>query len=314
MTASAIPGDMDLALDDSMDLLDVTDLRSIDVHTSDGVTLAARLFAPRRDAVGAVIIVPAMGVPQRFYEAFARWLAQQHFYVLTFDYRGMGLSKQGPLGKLDADIFTWAERDTAAAVEALMARAGDLPLTWVGHSLGGQIIPFVPNGTRAAKIVTIATGSGYWRHNSPALRRKVLLLWFGAVPLATPLFGYFPGRRLGMVGDLPRGVVQQWRRWCLHAEYAVGVEDGARERFAAVRTPIVSFSFTDDEMMSERSIATMHGFYTGAPKAMHRFRPTELGVKRVGHFGFFRPEMELPLWQSHVSAELVRKHDFTLRS
>jgi predicted alpha/beta hydrolase len=144
-----------------------------------------------------------------------------------------------------------------------------------------------------------------WNANAPALRRKVWFFWYGAVPIATPLFGYFPGKRLGMVGDLPRGVIEQWRRWCLNPEYAVGVEPDARARFAEVTTPIVSFSFDDDEMMSERNIASLHSFYVNAPKTMRRMTPKDVGVKRVGHFGFFRKEMETPLWQAHVAPELA---------
>ena len=122
-------------------------------------------------------------------------------------------------------------------------QAGDLPVTWISHSLGGQIIPFVPNRERADKIVTIATGSGYWKENAPPLRKKVWLFWYGAVPLTTPLFGYFPGKRLGMVGDLPKGVIKQWRRWCMDKDYAVGAEGPAvRAKFDAVTTPITNVS------------------------------------------------------------------------
>lgn len=165
-------------------------------------------------------------------------------------------------------------------------------------------MPFVPGAERASKIVTIATGSGWWRDNAAPLRRKVRLFWFGFVPVLTPLFGYFPGRRLGMVGDLPAGVVKQWRRWCLHPEYAAGVER-AHDRYAAVTTPMTSLSFTDDEMMSDRNVASIHGFYTGARPRMRRLRPGDVGVRRVGHFGFFRAEMEVPLWEPTLRPELA---------
>ena len=40
-----------------------------------------------------MLIVPAMGVDQRYYAAFASWLADQGYFVVTFDYRGMGRSR-----------------------------------------------------------------------------------------------------------------------------------------------------------------------------------------------------------------------------
>ena len=281
----------------------------IALETEDGARLAARLFSPADGAApkGAVLIVPAMGVVQGFYERFARWLASEQFLVMTFDFRGVGASKTTPLRSVRADIVTWAQHDAKTALADLVERAGGAPVTWIGHSLGGQIVPFVPNRREVAKVITVATGSGYWRENAPALRRKVWLFWWGAVPIATPRFGYFPGRRLGMVGDLPRGVIAQWRRWCLDREYAVGAEGPeVRKLFADVLTPVTAFSFSDDEMMSAANIESIHGFYTSAPKKMRRLVPSELGVRRVGHFGFFRPEMEYPLWRAHLVPELAR--------
>src|SRR3954468_438158 len=96
------------------------------------------------------------------------------------------------------------------------------------------------------------------------------------------IWGYFPGRRLRKVGDLPRGVMNQWRRWCLNPEYAVGAEGPAvREQFAAVTTPITSLSFVDDEFMSARNTASLHEFYKNAPLVMKRISPQDIGAKRI---------------------------------
>lgn len=275
------------------------------VNAADGTPLAARFYTAAGRARGAVLIVSAMGVPQTFYASFARWLASEGFHVATFDYRGMGRSRRGTLRGLEADILTWAEQDTAAVLRALVARARGLPITWIGHSLGGQIVPFVREHESLAKVITIATGSGYWRQNAAPLRRKVWLFWFVAVPLATPLFGYFPGKRLGMVGDLPRGVIRQWKKWCMHPEYAACEGPDARARYARVTAPITAISFTDDEMMSAENTEAIHALYTGAPRTMRRIAPADVGLSRIGHFGFFRADMQAPLWQRIVREELA---------
>mgnify|MGYP001378384858 FL=1 len=269
------------------------------VQTSDGVAITARFIVPAK-VTAAVLIAPAMGVPQRFYAALAHWLAGQGMAVATFDYRGMGASRPPRLRGFEATILDWARLDAAAMLEALERHAPGLPLYWIGHSLGGQIPPLVPGHERLESIVTVACGSGYWRENAPALKRRVWLLWFGAAPLLTPLLGYFPGKRLNMVGDLPRGVIEQWRRWCLDPEYAVGAEPGVRERFAAVRTPVVSLSFSDDDFMSARNTESLHGFYANAPCTLLRIQPKEAGLARIGHFGFFRAEHEQALWQRYL--------------
>lgn len=261
---------------------------AIEMPAVDGVPLAARHFAPTGRARGAVLVAGAMGVPQTFYAPFATWLAASGYHALTFDFRGSGLSRHGTLRGLEADIVTWARLDATAALRALQDLASDMPLTWIGHSLGGQIVPWVPDHVELAKIITVVTGSGYWRDNSPPLRRKVWLLWFVAAPLGTAIAGYFPGRALHMVGDLPRGVIQQWRRWCLNPNYAVGVEPDAAELFRRVTTPITALSFDDDEMMSARSIEALHACFEGAPVTSRRFAAEALGERRIGHFGFFK--------------------------
>lgn len=264
---------------------------------ADGVPLAATAFAPADQPRAVVVIAPAMGVVQAFYARFASWLASQGFLALTFDYRGMGRSRRGPLRHEPADLVTWGRLDSSAALSAAVARAGGRPVTWVGHSLGGQLLPWVEGLDRVARVVTVATGGGYWRETTPWLRPRAWFLFFVAVPALSPLFGYFPGRRLRMVGDIPRNAMDQWRRWCMDRDYAAGAEGPAvRAAYAAVRVPITSLSFTDDEMMSARNVAAIHAQYSGAPVTRVRLSPAEVGVDRIGHFGGFRPAMAEPLW------------------
>ncbi len=277
-----------------------------EIAAADGQRIVARFFAPAGPPTAAVLIVPAMGVVQDYYASFATWLAAQGFLAATFDYRGMGLSRTNGLRGFRATVVDWAELDCAAMIEATSMRAPGKPFYWIGHSLGGQILAFVPNHGRISKAVTVATGSGYWRENALALRRRAWFLWHVLVPLTVPLFGYFPGKRLHIVGDLPKGVIQQWRRWCLNPEYAAGAEgEWARNLYASVKTPIVSLSFTDDEFMSARNTDSIHGFYVNAPRTLKRLAPGDIDVRRIGHFGFFRPAFEETLWRRYLLPELI---------
>jgi predicted alpha/beta hydrolase len=100
------------------------------------------------------------------------------------------------------------------------------------------------------------------------------------------------------VGDLPRGVVLQWRRWCMHPRYHVGAEgDAVREKFAGARFPIVALSITDDELMTERGTRVLIDCYENAPRQLQRIAPADVGVQRIGHFGFFRRQFEPTLWR-----------------
>ncbi|XHS78644.1 alpha/beta fold hydrolase [Burkholderiaceae bacterium UC74_6] len=274
----------------------------MELRCEDGAQLAAELYGDPATAHAGLVIAPAMGVAQRFYADFARWMAAQGFVVLSFDYRGMGASRppafKASLRGFETDIPTWAKLDAAAALAEMQRLLGDdRPLHWLGHSLGSQIVGMLPGRERIASVVTIAGGSGYWRENAAQLKRYVWLLWWVLVPVLVPLFGYFPGKRLRMVGDLPRGVIRQWRRWCLHPDYLMGEGGSAlREQYAALKTRILSLSFTDDEFMSRRNIESLHGFYSGAEVELRRIAPGDVGARRIGHMGFFRTPFQSSLW------------------
>ncbi len=264
---------------------------------ADGSRLALRLFPSPGRSQASVIIPSAMGVAQTFYADFARWLARQDYLVATFDYRGIGLSAPESLRGFKMNLFDWATQDCAAVIEFMSRQLPGAPLYWLGHSLGGQLLGLIPNRDRIERVLTVAAGSGYWRENSWQTKRVVLWLWYVAAPLAMATTGYFPGKRLRKVGNLPRGVMAQWRRWCLNPQYVVGAEgEAVRQAYASVRMPMLSLSFTDDEMMSAQGIRSLHALYAGAPVEYRRIAPSEVGAGRIGHFGFFRPRFERTLW------------------
>jgi predicted alpha/beta hydrolase len=262
----------------------------------DGVTIAARVYEPEGFIEGNVVIGGAMGVRQDFYAAFAQWLAGQGWRVTTFDYRGSGDSAPERLRGYQADLFDWT-RDYEAAIDHAAAALPGAPLYLLGHSLGAQLPGLLRNQDKVSGLLSVAAGSGYWRENAPQLKRTVLYFWFVLVPLATRLFGYFPGRKLRKVGNLPAGVVLQWRRWCLNPRYSVGAEgEPARRAYASARFPVLALSITDDELMTLQGTHSLVSLYENAPKQVERIAPQELAVRRIGHFGPFRSEQQDKLW------------------
>jgi predicted alpha/beta hydrolase len=272
-------------------------MAELSLELSSGEFIAAQLYRPAGTARAAVIVPCAMGVAQRYYSRFAQWLAEQGYFAITFDYRGVGSSAPVSLRGLDVDLFGWAQLDCAAVIDYAKKLVPDAPLFWIGHSLGGQLLGLIPNRDKIDRVMTVATGSGYWLQNSWPTKRVVWWLWFVVVPITLRLVGYFPGKRLRKVGNLPKNVMAQWRRWCLSREYVVGAEGAhIRAAYAAVRIPIVSISFTDDEMMSAEGVRSLHALYSSAPIEYRRIAPRDLGVPHIGHFGFFRPQFEPTLW------------------
>ena len=262
---------------------------NIRIRTKNSAELAAKVFEPQGAAKGVCIIAPATGVAHYLYDDFARWLAGQGYVALSFDYEGMGDSVRGHLKHCKSDKLSWASNDCPAVLAYVKERFAGLERIWIGHSVGGHMIGFMGHNPDIDRIITVGSGVGTWWYNSAPTKRVAWFLWYFLVPAVVPVAGYFPGKKLGILTDMPKGVILQWRRWCLKKEYAVGAEgDWMRQRFASVKTPITSVEFSDDEMMSARSVAMLHGFFTGAPKNHIRVTPQDIGQKRIGHIGWHR--------------------------
>lgn len=268
---------------------------------ADGARIAVRVYtAPSVPQTGSVVVACAMGVRQNFYAPLAQWLAQQGWRVTTFDYRGSGDSlpdtSRGGLRGFKADLHDWVSDYEAVVDHAHQANPAQ-PLYLLGHSLGAQLPGLLGNTHKISGLLSVAAGSGYWRENAPQLQRAALFLWYFLAPVSTRLFGYFPGKRLGAVGDLPAGVIRQWRRWCLNPRYSVGAEgERARQSYARVQFPVLALSMTDDEMMTHQGIESLLALYANAPRRLLSIAPADVAVHRLGHFGAFRSEHQALLW------------------
>lgn len=261
-----------------------------------GQPLQSHWHHPEGEPTGLVVIAPAIGITQSYYQALAAWLAKQGLLAVTFDYHGVGESLRGPLRQVRSNVLDWARHDCGAVLEIVRETGPQLPLYWIGHSLGGQIVPFIPGNQRIDKLITVACGCGYWKDNATDTYGKALLLWYGLVPVLTPLFGHFPGKRLNIIGDLPRNVVWQWRQWCLTPRYAAGVSAEHQALYSAFSRPIRGLAFLDDELISPTNIRTLHASFDQAPVQVKFIDPAAEGLPKVGHLGFFRRQFEASLW------------------
>ena len=115
----------------------------------DRYPLAATVFAPAAAPKRVVLINSATAVPRKIYRGFAGYLARRGCAVLTYDYRGIGDSRQRAmvgynqprsLVGFKASMADWANLDVTAAVNWMRERYHNLSLNYVGHSFGGQAL------------------------------------------------------------------------------------------------------------------------------------------------------------------------------
>lgn len=266
------------------------------ITAADGVTLAATLFAadPPR---AVVVIASATGVRRTYYQRFASYLCEHGFTVISFDYRGIGGSRPDSLRGFQATVKDWGQLDLPAVLRH--ARQPDLPLYMVGHSVGGQLLGFLPEDAEPDAVYLVASQVADVRLWEGRARYSFGLAVGLLIPGSALLFGYMPGKVIGSE-DLPRGVALEWSRWCRTRGYHLGAVPGVRERFASLRMPISVTSVDDDWYAPKAAVdALSRAICSSAVRRRHVF-PADADVTEIGHFGFFRKGFHDTLWPDAV--------------
>ena len=269
------------------------------LRAMDGHEIAVTHFPASGKPWGSVVFAGAMGARQDFYAPLAGHLAEAGLDCFTFDYRGTGFSLRGSMRDVDATIDDWAAKDYDAVLGLARKQAPDAPLFVVGHSLGGQVLAMASNAPQVRAMLSVTAGNGWYGLND-RMPLRVRFFWFIAVPLLTPIFGFFPGRRLGMVGDLPAGVARQWRSWCTHRGYLHSEGEGVRSAMASLALPIRCYSFEDDEIITRKAVDELQTYYRSANVERHHVAPAEVGATRIGHFGYFNKRNRDTLWKDSL--------------
>ncbi len=287
-----------------------TTAQAITIACADGIELQGHFLPAHGGQTAAtqrpVLLCPATGVRQHFYLRFAHWLAEQGHEVMVFDYRGIGLSRQGPLKHSRATLADWGQLDLVAALDWLVRRTGQDQVLLMGHSAGGQMMGLMPNHKHIARVVGVATSTGWFRQMRLAFR---LQAHFGLglfVPLGIRLKGYAPTSMIGLGEDLPAAVGRQWGQWCAAGGYATNAVKGQPQRdfHAQIEIPITVFHATDDDIANPGTVADLMRTFPKARKQVHRISPKDHGLKAIGHIDWFRSSHQA-LWP--VLAQALRE-------
>jgi predicted alpha/beta hydrolase len=263
---------------------------SIAFKAADGYLLRGTLFVPRQP-LAVVVLSGGTAIPHRYYHHYARFLAAHDYACLSYDYRGVGVSRQGALRGFQARMRDWGTLDQRAALAEARRQFPDLPLVAMGHSVGGQMLAAAVTPALKPDLVihiTVSTGT-WWRFPLP-YGLYCGFLWNAVVPVSTSLLGYFPASRLGLGEDLPAGVAREWARWCRRADYCGELaHSDPPVIFDAVRAPLLAVAATDDPIANRRTVPALHALYPHLRAEMRWVAPSEFGMKQIGHLGFFRP-------------------------
>jgi predicted alpha/beta hydrolase len=269
----------------------------------DGTALAGTWFEPSRPRMAStvVVIVCGAGIPARFYDHFARYLCESGAAVLTFDYRGIGVSRQGNLRKLKSGMEDWAVRDIPAAFSEARKRYPRLPLGAVAHSVGSLLLGAAPDASRIKRLIFFGPHTGYWRDYRARWRWLLYGVWHVSMPAVTKVVGYFPGKRFRLGEDLPRQVALDWagRR---RPELGRNVEEARKfrlilSRYHKIRANTLVLSITDDAFAPPAAARRVLSLYPHLVVTHETIAPATLGCRRLGHFGFLRRPASEFFWR-----------------
>ena len=276
---------------------DAVSAEPFNLRCADGRELAAHwIRAVRRRAV--LVINPATGFPQTFYIRLANYAAGRGYDTLVYDYRGMGASAPADLATETCRMSDWGLLDMRAALSAAAAHAGGAPVATLGHSVGGQFLGLLTNHALAKVHVQVATSVGYWPWELAPFRYLAWWFWRVHGPLMLAIKGYVPtgGGWSGL--PLPRGVFEEWRRWCLRPDhFGPDLHTCLRDNvFEEIRAPVLNVAFTDDPIATRRTVEALHGFFPNAAREQRWYSPADTGG-RIGHEGFFHSRHRESLWR-----------------
>ena len=270
------------------------------IPATDSFELAATVYGTGADVV---IVNSATAVPRGYYEAFARFLAEEGYTVVTYDYRGIGESRPASLRGFVCKASDWGLLDMPGVLNWVLAEFDPATLFVIGHSAGGQQAGMLLEADRITAMATVSSQSGYWGLQGGGTELKTRVQVSAALPLLTRLCGYFPWSKVGSAEDLPKGAALQWARWCRDPDYLLGDPSLPIDRYKGFAAPVLAYSIDDDDWGTARSVEAMMSVYPNVDYV--HIVPADFGLTSLGHFGFFRPKARA-FWEETL--DWLRNH------
>lgn len=269
------------------------------VKTPKEYSLAVTRFSSAYSNNKTLVISSATGVLQKFYFKIASYFVASGYVVYTFDYYGIGKSGStiDSIKKNKTTLSEWGSIDQSTIIDFAKKEFPQNKITLLAHSVGGQVLGFNPNYRHISNIITVASQSGYWKHFNGVHKHKMWLFWHAFIPLLTPLFGYFPAKKIGLFENLPKKVVYEWAKWGQHKDFMMGHCDFKDIYFGKIEVPILILSFPRDTYAPKRSVDWLAAQFKNARIDRRHIIPEESGLEEIGHFGFFRKKFSDSLWK-----------------
>ncbi len=270
-------------------------MKELKIITTDQYEIIGRHFSPEESNNKVIVVNSACGIKQNFYIKYATFLSQKGYDVITYDYRGIGLSRNKPLKGFDATMTDWASKDFSAVANYVKSNFKSHKKILIGHSFGGNSIGMSSEADAFDAYITVASQFGYWRFFNPIYQPLLLWVFFVIMPLLSRLYGYFPSQVKQLGEKLPKGVANDWITIITNPNSMLSLTKRTGNYYGTIKNPMLIISISDDQMAPKRAVDELSKrvFQNASIERLH----IEVEKRKpVGHLNFFKKQFETDLW------------------
>lgn len=275
------------------------------ITCADGFALSARAYRPEpsRDLGRTAIITAATGAKASYYWRYAMFLASHGFSSVVADYRGVGRSvPDGGLRGMSTRWHEWGTLDVDAVIGWALDDGPDRTVVAVGHSFGGLAVCLAPHARAVSRLLMVGAQHAHWPDYARRARPQMVWRWHLVMPVISTLLGFFPGRRLGWMEDVPRGVALDWARGRSNFARTIGRDgDAIMARLTQLDFDILAVAATDDPFATSTATDRLLGYLPHARSQRCSIAPDTVGSGEIGHLGLFHERFRDTLWPQSVA-------------
>lgn len=264
-------------------------MQSINILTEDNYSLSAHLFESKNSNGKLLLINSATGVKQQIYFSFAQFFSEQGFTVMTYDYRGIGLSKPDEMKGFEASMRIWGTKDYKAVTNYIKINFPDYQKFCLGHSVGALILGMNKDSEMFDEFIFVGTQNAFV--GNLKLRTKIeAYLGFGiAQPLSTRLLGYFPANWFGLGESLPSGSAFDWRILILNKNSTNKLLEKVDDFSRNLTQKVFVIRAEDDVWLTEKGVKSLlENTYPKLKPTYRLVKTSESEKGEIGHINFFR--------------------------
>ena len=270
---------------------------TVEINTADGYQLVASEFKPSNNNGRVVIINGATGVLRKYYQAYAEFLCARGFTIITYDYRGIGDSKQASVNAKPASMMHWGQLDMDAVLTWTQACYPAMKISGVGHSIGGQLLGITPNNNRYESFLNIAAQQIHWKNWERKDQPLSVLFFYCVLPLFYSVNKGLPKWVLG-AEYLPQQVIRDWSRFGRKPFYTDEQGNELHDGYHQYKGNMRFYAMADDNRFAPPScVKALQRHFKNATSDMVVIDPKQVGMKSIDHFGFFKRSMAESVWQ-----------------